>query len=92
MKFSEPLWAQMEEFAKYSFNRAHAYGYAVIAYWCAWLKVHTPLAFLTAILSTVDGKRLPDFIEEARQRGFVPLGPDINTSDRRFSVVREEGS
>lgn len=86
---SEPLWAQMEEFAKYSFNRAHAYGYAVIAYWCAWLKVHRPLAFLTAILSTVDAKRLPDFIEEARQRGFVPLGPDINTSDRRFSVVRE---
>lgn len=85
---SEPLWAQMEEFAKYSFNRAHAYGYAIIAYWCAWLKVRRPLAFTAAILSTVDAERVPDFIEEARQRGFTPLGPDINASDRRFAVVQ----
>ena len=84
---SEPLWAQMEEFAKYSFNRAHAWGYAIIAYWCAWMKVQRPLAFLTALLSTVDADRLPDFVEEARQRGYTPLGPDINSSGRRFSVV-----
>lgn len=75
-----------------SFNRAHAFGYAIIAYWCAWMKVRRPLAFLTAILSTVDADRLPDFVEEARQRGFVPLGPDINTSDRRFAVVSEGAS
>jgi len=60
----------------------------IVVHNCAWLKVRKPLAFLTAVLSTADAKRIPDFIEEARQRGITPLPPDINTSDRRFSVVR----
>src|SRR5690606_26299568 len=34
------LWEQMAEFAKYSFNRSHAYGYAMLGYWTAWLKFH----------------------------------------------------
>jgi DNA polymerase-3 subunit alpha len=88
-RVSEPLWAQMEEFAKYSFNRAHAFGYAIVAYWCAWLKVNRPLAFLTALLSTVDANRIPDIIEEARVRGFTPQPPDINVSGRSFTAVDE---
>lgn len=86
-KIATDLWAQMEEFAKYSFNRAHAYGYGLIAYWCAWLKVHSPLEFLNAVLSTVPAERLPEFVEEARQRGFTPRHPDINTSGETFTVV-----
>lgn len=86
-QIASSLWAQMEEFAKYSFNRAHAYGYAIVAYWCAWLKVHAPLPFLNALLSTVDAARLPEFVEEARVRGFAPKPPDINTSGRNFTVV-----
>lgn len=31
---AETLWAQLAEFAKYGFNRAHAWGYAVLGYWC----------------------------------------------------------
>jgi DNA polymerase-3 subunit alpha len=84
---SGPLWANMAEFAKYSFNRAHAYGYAIVAYWCAWMKHHYPAEFLAAALSTVDGKRIPEFVTEARRRGFKVLPPDVNESDIGFTVV-----
>lgn len=79
------LWEQMAEFAKYSFNKAHAYGYAVLGYWTAWLKFHYPVQFLTAALSSVDEDRIPEFITEARRMGYVIQGPDINESQVSFA-------
>jgi DNA polymerase III alpha subunit len=80
------LWAQMAEFAKYSFNRAHAFGYAELGFWTAWLKVIYPIEFLTAVLSTVDKDRIPDFINEARRMGYKVLPPDINESGSGFKA------
>ena len=81
---AEALWAQMAEFAKYSFNRAHAYAYAVLGYWTAWLKFHYPVEFLTAALSSIDKDRIPDFVKEARRMGYQVLPPDINESGVGF--------
>lgn len=80
------LWNQMAEFAKYSFNKAHAYGYAVLCYWTAWFKTHYPLEFLAAALSTVDNDRIPDFVNEAHRLGYKILPPDINESGRGFTT------
>jgi DNA polymerase-3 subunit alpha len=74
------MWKQMEEFARYSFNKAHAYGYAVLGVWTAWLKENYPEEFYVAVMSTVDNDRLPDFVEDARANGFSVLPPDINDS------------
>ena len=79
------LWGQMAEFAKYSFNRAHAWGYAMITYWCAWFKVHYPVEFLSSLLSTVDKSRIPEFVGEARRMGIKVLPPDINLSGDGFT-------
>jgi DNA polymerase-3 subunit alpha len=84
---AEHLWDQMAEFAKYSFNKAHAYGYAVLAYWCAWLKVHYPVEFLTAALSTVGKDRVPEFIKDSRRLGIQVLPPDCNQSGVGFRAV-----
>lgn len=84
---SEFLWEQMAEFAKYSFGKAHAFGYAVLSYWTAWLKVHYPVEFFTSVLSTVDQERIPEFVSEARRFGFKILPPDINESGRGFQAV-----
>lgn len=82
---ADMLWAQMAEFAKYSFNRAHAFAYAVLGYWTAWLKFHYPVQFLTSALSTVKADRIPDFIGEARRMGYAVLPPDINLSKVGFT-------
>lgn len=84
---AEALWLQMAEFAKYSFGKAHAFGYAVLAYWTAWLKVHYPVEFFTAVLSTVKQNRIPEFVSEARRMGFQVLPPDINESGQGFSAA-----
>ncbi len=79
------LWAQMAEFSKYSFNKSHAVAYAYLAYWTLWLRVHYPVEFLTAALSTVDTDRIPAFIKEARRLGIKVLPPDINASGSGFT-------
>jgi DNA polymerase-3 subunit alpha len=84
---AQRIFDQMREFSKYSFNKAHAWGYALIAYWCAWLKINTPLQFLVAVLSTVDKKRIPAFVAEARRMGYTVSPPDINESGRGFSAT-----
>ncbi len=84
---AERLWAQLAEFAKYGFNRAHAWGYAVLGYWTAWLKFHYPVQFLTSALSTVDKDRIPEFINEARRMGYKVLPPDINESGVGFKAA-----
>jgi DNA polymerase-3 subunit alpha len=78
------LWIQMAEFAKYSFNRAHAYAYAMISYWTAWLKVNYPAQWLTASMSTVKPDRIPEFIDDARVKGYQVLPPDVNESGKKF--------
>jgi DNA polymerase-3 subunit alpha len=83
---AEVLWGQMAEFAKYSFNRAHAFAYALLGYWCAWLKFHYPVEFLTSALSTVDKSKIPDFIKESRRMGLKVLPPDINESGKGFKA------
>ncbi len=85
-KAASDLWDQMAEFAKYSFGKAHAYAYAVLAYWTAWLKFHYPVEFFTAALSTIDKKRIPEFIKEVRRNGYTVLPPDINASGRGFKA------
>ena len=79
------LWSQMAEFSRYAFARAHAYAYAMLAWWCAWLRVHFPVEFLTAALSTVDKDRIPAFVKEARRLGLRVLPPDINESGFGFT-------
>ena len=72
------LWEAMAEFAKYGFNRAHAYAYATLAYWTAWLKEHYPVELFTAILSTLDDKdRMAAYATDARRMGVKILPPDV---------------
>jgi DNA polymerase-3 subunit alpha len=79
------LWEQMEEFSRYSFNRAHAFAYATLAYWTAWLKHYYPGQFMTACLSTIDMEDVPPFVSEARRLGYKVLPPDVNDSKIGFT-------
>lgn len=83
---AQSLWDQMAEFAKYSFGKAHAYAYAVLAYWTAWLKFHYPVEFFTGALSTIDKERIPEFIKEVQRAGYTVLPPDINASGKGFKA------
>ncbi|HUC87944.1 MAG TPA: DNA polymerase III subunit alpha [Candidatus Binatia bacterium] len=83
------LWAQIQPFADYSFNKAHATCYAQIAYWTAYLKAHYPAAFMAALMTSDynDTDRLAIEITECQHMGIDVLPPDVNESFVEFAVV-----
>jgi error-prone DNA polymerase len=83
----EKLWATMEKFSSYSFNKAHSASYAAMAYQAVYLKAHHTVPYLAAVLNAGGGYYpLTEYIEEAKRRGIQFLGPDINRSSHLFEV------
>jgi DNA polymerase-3 subunit alpha len=82
------LFNLIEKFAGYGFNKSHSAAYALVAYQTAYLKAHYPLEFLAAVLNSEINHTaaLAKHIMEARDQGVGLLPPDINRSDRDFTV------
>ena len=79
----------LEYFAGYGFNKSHSAAYALITYQTAFLKRHFPAEFMAATLCSDLGKieKLVGTINEARNLGIPVMVPDVNESDRYFTVV-----
>ncbi len=88
-ELAERLFATIEPFADYAFNKSHAACYAYIAYQTAYLKAHYPAEFMAAMLTSVkDGKDRPAvYLAEARSMGLTVESPDVNESDVDFTVT-----
>ena len=87
----EKIWSDWESFAKYAFNKSHATCYAWVSYQTAWLKAHYPSEFqasnLTQQSSNMD--ELKAIMADCKKGGIKVLNPDINESDKDFSVNKE---
>jgi DNA polymerase-3 subunit alpha len=76
----------MEQFARYGFNKSHSTAYALLAYQTAYLKVHHPVQFMAALLSSEIGntEKIVMYIAECKDMGIPVLPPDIDESDLEF--------
>jgi DNA polymerase-3 subunit alpha len=91
-KVVDQIWADMEKFAGYAFNKAHAASYAYKAFQTAYLKAHHPLIFMCNRLSTENIRRRFDIVEKFERDcrdnlGYRFLAPDINRSKIKYLVV-----
>jgi DNA polymerase-3 subunit alpha len=86
---AEKIFDLMAKFAEYGFNKSHSAAYALIAYQTAYLKAHYPLEFMAALLTSEvqNADKILKYIAECREMGIEILPPDINESDRNFTVV-----
>jgi DNA polymerase-3 subunit alpha len=87
------IFALIEPFAGYAFNKAHSVSYALIAYETAYLKANYPVEYMTAFLNTYahHSERLPSAIAECRRLSIPVLPPDINRSQTDFAIEKEDG-
>lgn len=91
---AEEIFAVMEAFAKYSFNKSHSAAYAAIAYKTAYLSYYYPAEYAVACMSEYDDKdKILSTLAMCRKRGIKILPPDINKSDMGFTVeVQPDGT
>ncbi len=88
-KVAEKVFAYIEPFAGYGFNRSHAACYALIGYQTAYLKAHYPAEFMAALLTSDqdDIDRVAIEVTECREMGIEVLPPNVNESFEEFSVI-----
>jgi len=86
------LFDYMIPFSSYGFNKAHSAAYALISYQTAYLKAHYFPEYMAVLLETNlgDFDKVNAINDECRTHQVAILPPDINKSDREFSI--EEGN
>lgn len=87
-EIANKLFDDIEYFARYAFNRAHAANYATLTCQTAYLKVHYPLEYMWAMLNNEAGdlEKIALLVSEARRAGIEVLPPDVRYSDVQFSI------
>jgi DNA polymerase-3 subunit alpha len=91
---AEEVFALIEKFAGYGFNKSHSTAYALLAWQTAHLKTHHPVEFMAALLSgDITGRNfkkkdpLVEHVEDCRRMGIEVTPPDVNASIADFSVA-----
>ena len=84
------VFALIEPFAGYAFNKAHSVSYALIACQTAYLKANYPAEYMTAFLITHADQleKVASAVAECRRLEITVLPPDINRSQANFSIEK----
>lgn len=84
-EIGESIWADIEFFARYGFNRAHAASYAMITCMTAFLKAHYRDEYLTALL-TNEAKDTDKISQYASRMKLKVTPPNIQVGNLDFEV------
>ena len=83
----EELFNRILKFAEYGFNKSHSVAYAIVSYYCAYLKAYYPAEFIACEMSELlnDSKSLQNRILELKNFKTIKLmPPNINESEYLF--------
>lgn len=88
---AEKLWAQMDSFASYAFNRSHAACYAFLACITAYMRCYWPKEFYAAMCNAFieNSDNLRSYLSQATRLGIKLLSPDVNKSEVVFAAEKD---
>jgi len=86
-RLAQSVFDLIVPFADYGFNASHACAYAFVGYQTAYLKVHHPVEYMSALLTSVEGDKddKPFYLNAARLMNLKVLPPDVNESAEHFT-------
>lgn len=89
--FAEKVFKDMESFAGYAFNKAHATAYAMMTFWLLYAKHYHPFQFYKTLLNHHSGnpEKCFDLLQEMRRVKIHLLPPDVNNSE--MGTTQENG-
>ncbi len=87
------IFDSWEGFARYGFNKSHAANYAVLAVQTAFLKLHYPVEYMTALLTAEvnNSEKVALYVADCRSMGIEVRPPDINCSEWGFTIEDDDG-
>jgi DNA polymerase-3 subunit alpha len=93
-KKATEVWAWLEPFAAYGFNKAHSASYGRVAYQTSYLKANYPTEYMTAVLSAESGDMdtITAVMAECKRMNIPVLAPDVNESFGDFTAIKNANS
>jgi len=91
---AQKLWEQIETFAAYGFNKAHAASYGNLAYKTAYMKANFPVDYMAALLTADAGdvEKIHEIVSECARMRIEILPPSVNESEGTFTVAESTGN
>lgn len=84
---AESIWKEICSFGAWGMNKSHTCAYAVISYWCAWMKAYHPIEYAAACLrSAKDDDQTMAILREMADEGVAYVAFDKHKSDLHWSV------
>ena len=80
---AQQVFAVMEKFAGYGFNRSHAYAYSALAFQLAYFKTHYPAIFYQVMLNYANH----NYVLDALDLGFEVVPISVNTVPYRDQLT-----
>ena len=82
------IFDEMENFAKYAFNKSHAAAYAVLAYETAYFKRYYNIEFIAAVINNriTNADEVQKYLTYLRNKGYKIYPPDVNKSRAVFKT------
>ena len=94
-EIAERVFALVEPFAGYAFNKAHSVSYGLISYWTAYLKANYAAEYMVALLNAYAGHsdRVSSAVAECQRLKIPVLPPSISKGRADFTIeTRDDGS
>lgn len=86
-RIAQDIWNEICNFGAWGMNKSHTCAYAVISYWCAWMKAYHPLEYAAACLrSAKDDDQTMEILREMAREGISYKAFDADLSDVNWSV------
>ena len=91
-KDSQSIFDQIEQFAKYGFNKSHSTAYALISYQTGYLKANHAEAFMAAVMSCYISQvdTMVTYLEECKKLQIEVIPPHVNESKCNFSLKEDK--
>jgi len=92
-EIAKSIWNEIYSFGAYGMNRSHTCSYAMISYYCCYMKAYHPLEYAAACLrSAKDDEQVIEILRELAKEGvgFIPFDPwlsDINWSAKEGKLL-----
>lgn len=81
------IWNEICSFGAWGMNKSHTCAYAVISYWCAWMKAYHPLEYAAACLRNAkDDAQTMEILREMDNEGVRYAAFDPELSEVNWSV------
>ncbi|MCS7064217.1 MAG: DNA polymerase III subunit alpha [Methylacidiphilales bacterium] len=84
------IWADIERFADYGFNKAHAASFARLTCQSMWLKSYYTIEYMCSLLNSEmeNVEKVGLILKDCLNHGIEVLPPNINTSKHEFCIVK----